>query len=155
VAKKQIPQKEYKKILEKMPICCVDGVISFRGKVLLVLRNKEPAKNKWWLPGGRIFKNERLRAAMKRKIKEETGINVKVEKIIGIYETFFKKGPFKNLKTGVHTINICFLCTPTSFPKIKLDKTSKGYKWIDKILPSLPSYVKKVLRDSKVFVNPS
>jgi ADP-ribose pyrophosphatase YjhB (NUDIX family) len=151
VIKKQIPQKEYKKILEKMPICCVDGVVYFKGKVLLVLRNKEPAKNKWWFPGGRIFKNERLKSAIKRKIKEEIGIDVKVKKIIGIYETFFKRGPFQNLKTGVHTINVCFLCTVSSLPKIKLDKTSKSYKWIDKISSSLPSYVKRVLKDSKVF----
>lgn len=152
MSQKQIPKKDYKKMLEKIPMCCVDLVIYFKGKVLLVLRDKEPAKGKWWFPGGRIFKNEKLEKAAKRKAKEETGIDVKIIKKIGVYETFFKKGPFKDLKTGIHTINICFLITPESDkPKIKLNKTSENYKWINKISPSLPSYVKEVLKDAKIF----
>ena len=142
----------YKKILEHIPICCVDVVICHCNKILLVNRNNEPAKNEWWFPGGRVFKNEKLEEAAIRKAYEEVGIKVQIVKIIGIYETMFDKGPFDDLKSGVHTINICFLVKPTleNF-KIKIDDTSSDYRWIDKIEENLYPYVKKVLRNLEFF----
>jgi 8-oxo-dGTP diphosphatase len=44
------------------------------GRVLLV-RN---GSGKWTLPGGKAKKGESLRAAVKREVKEETGLKVKV-----------------------------------------------------------------------------
>ncbi len=66
----KIPEEEYKKILENMPICCVNLVIAHNNKVLLIRRKNEPEKNKWWIPGGRIYKNEKLKDAAIRKAKE-------------------------------------------------------------------------------------
>ncbi|KAB2948045.1 MAG: NUDIX domain-containing protein [Candidatus Methanoperedens sp.] len=149
----KINSTEYKKILENMPICCVDVVICHCNKILLVYRNNEPAKNEWWFPGGRVYKNERLEEAAVRKTSEEVGIKVQIIKMIGIYETMFDKGPFDDLKSGVHTINIYFLVKPTleNF-KIKIDDTSSDYRWIDKIEENLHPYVKKVLKNLRFFV---
>jgi colanic acid biosynthesis protein WcaH len=153
VLQTKINSTEYKKILENMPICSVDVVICHCNKILLVNRNNEPAKNEWWFPGGRVYKNERLEEAAFRKTYEEVGIKVQIIKMIGIYETMFNKGPFDELKSGVHTVNIYFLVKPTleNF-KIKIDDTSSDYKWIDKIEENLHPYVKKVLKNLKFFV---
>jgi colanic acid biosynthesis protein WcaH len=153
VLQTKINSSEYKKILENMPICCVDVVICHCNKILLVCRNNEPAKNEWWFPGGRVYKNEKLEEAVVRKTYEEVGIKVQIVKELGIYETMFNKGPFDDLKSGVHTINIYFLVKPTleNF-KIKIDDTSSDYRWIDKIEENLHPYVKKVLKNLKFFV---
>ena len=148
----KIPEEEYKKILEKMPICCVDLVINHAGKVLLVWRNNKPAKDKWWLPGGRVFKNERIIDAALRKGMEEVGIKVKIEKQIGVLETIFDDCPFPDLKTGVHTINVVYLARPEDDnPKIKIDQTIGKYRWIDHIEEELDDYVKQMLDKSEVF----
>lgn len=148
-----IPNKDYKRILENIPICCVDIIIVRDGKIFTVLRKNEPGKNTWCFPGGRIYKNELLEQAVIRKAKEESGLNVKIERKIGVYETMFpNEGPFKDLKTGVHTINLVFLAsTIDDDSNIKIDETSEDYKWIDKIEEGLLSYAKEVITDSKIF----
>jgi len=146
-----IPDDEYKKILENMPICCVDLVVRRNNKVLLVFRANEPAKDKWWLPGGRVYKRETLEQAAARKVLEEAGLQVRVVRKIGAYETIFDKGPFDDLKTGVHNINVCFVVEPVDDRNVRLDKTSSRYRWIDRIEEDLDPYVKQVLSDSRVF----
>lgn len=146
-----IPDDEYKKMLENMPVCCVDLVVRRNSKVLLVFRTNEPAKNKWWLPGGRVYKRETLEQAAVRKVREEAGLKVRVVRKIGAYETIFDKGPFAELKTGVHNVNVCFVVDAVDDSDIRLDKTSSNYRWIDKIEKDLDTYVKQVLADSKVF----
>lgn len=45
-----------------------------QGRVLLVKRGKEPAKGKYAFPGGRVEPGESLERAVKRELKEETGL---------------------------------------------------------------------------------
>ena len=44
-------------------------------KVLLIRRNNEPYKDKWALIGGALYNNETVDDAMKREIKEKSGID--------------------------------------------------------------------------------
>ena len=44
-----------------------------RGEVLLGLRTNEPAKDRYFVPGGMITKNEQLAEAFARIVKNETG----------------------------------------------------------------------------------
>ncbi len=151
MVQERIPDDEYKGILEKMPICCVDVVIHHRNKVLLVYRNGEPAKSKWWFPGGRVYKNDGLEESAVRKANEEVGFKVQVERKIGVYENMFTEGPYDNFKSGVHTVSICFLVKPIDDkPKIKIDGTSSDYRWIDKIEENLDPFIKEVLRDARI-----
>ncbi|MBW2963174.1 NUDIX domain-containing protein [Candidatus Woesearchaeota archaeon] len=144
----RIPNDLYKKIIENMPICCVDAVVHHDKKVLLVYRTEEPCKDQWWLPGGRILKNEKLEEAVKRKVLEETGLAVSIEKKFGVYEVMWENGPFGG---GVHAVSVNFLVRPEEGLKIKLDNTSSGYRWVDEAEGDLHDYVKKVLNDSEVF----
>ncbi len=149
---KKIADNEYKEILERMPICCVDIVIHENNKVLMVYRTNEPVRGQLWLPGGRIYKNELLEEAAIRKAAEEVGLEIKIEKKIGVYESMFKEGPFKDLKSGVHAVSVCFLAIPIDKkPIIKIDATSSDYKWVDAIREDMHPYIKAVLTDSKVF----
>lgn len=148
----KIPEKDYKKIVENMPICCVDLVLYHDNNVLLVKRGTEPFKGVWWLPGGRIYKNERLEEAAVRKAHEELGLKVKVVKKIGVYETMFKESNFSDIKNGVHTVNVCFLVKSLDKnPEIRVDKTISGHKWADNTEEVFVSYVKEVLSDCGFF----
>lgn len=148
----KISNEKYKEILEKIPICCVDLVIHNNKKVLLVNRKNHPAKGEWWFPGGRIYKNEKLDKAVIRKAKEETGLDVKIQNKVGFYEFMFNRGPFPDLKRGVHTIGLVFIVKlKNNNQKIKIDETHSDFKWVDKIEKNLPYYVKEILKDSNVF----
>ena len=118
-------------IQEHLPIACVDLLIKYNGKILLLRRDNEPAKGEFWFPGGRILKNETIRTAALRKAKEETNLNCQFEKIISVEESLFKK---RNLmRTDIHTINVCCLLTANDLHHLRLDEFHSDYKWIDKI----------------------
>jgi len=150
--KNKISNDLYKQILENMPICCIDMVIYHEDKILLILRNQNPEKGKWWLPGGRILKGESLIEAVKRKTKEETGLEVDIIRFLGVEEYKSKKTNFEDIKTGTHSIVNVYLVEPIGGKQeVKINKTCSDYKWINKIEENLDSHVKKALKDSGVF----
>jgi ADP-ribose pyrophosphatase YjhB (NUDIX family) len=67
-------------------MCAVGAIVIDKGAILLVKRDREPAKGQWSLPGGRVERGESLREAVVREVREETGIDVDVEGLIGIAE---------------------------------------------------------------------
>ncbi|MBW1669564.1 MAG: hypothetical protein JRJ66_16270 [Deltaproteobacteria bacterium] len=58
-----IDPKLYDEIKKKIPLPCVDLLITHKKSLLLMLRNNEPAKDLWFTPGGRINRNESLEEA--------------------------------------------------------------------------------------------
>lgn len=144
-----IPPKEYKKILEKVAIPCVDIVMHVNGNFILHKRNNRPVKGFWWVPGGRIYKGETVEKAVTRKAMEETGMRVKIEKFIGVKETIFRKGPFGLGR--VHTINIQYLVKPVGGKfNIKLDSQASEYRIFNKIEKNWHPYVKDIIKKSGI-----
>ena len=64
-------------------VACV--AINGEGKILIAKRNFEPGKNRWALPGGFVETNEAPERACLRELKEETGINGEITRLIGVY----------------------------------------------------------------------
>jgi len=149
-----IPVEEYKKIMELMPIFCVDIVLAHKGKVLLVKRKNEPAKEEFWFIGGRVFKNEKMKDAAIRKVKEEVGLDAEIVRQVGAYEFMSDKAVFPDIKTGIHSPVVLFLIKLLNDQEVKLDDASSEFKWINKIEPNLHPYVKQALEDSGVFNSP-
>ena len=144
-----ISKEEYSLILEKMPICCIDLIVVKDNKVLLVKRKNKPAQGVYWFPGGRLYKNETFQEAVKRKAKQEIGVNVKIIKQLGAFETIFPDSNI-NEKINTHSINTTFIVSPLS-ENIKLDPQSTDFKWISKIEKYLPEYIQNLLKLSGVF----
>ena len=84
----------------------------------LGLAMNPPLKGEYWVPGGRLYKNERILDAVHRKMREEVGIGVDVVTILGILEFFDPASEYS--ECGVHTISIVHLVKPLSYD-IKLD----------------------------------
>lgn len=147
--KKFIPEKLYKKIVNSIPICCIDLVIKTDNSFLLVKRLENPAKNKWWFPGGRVLFNESLKSAVKRKLKEELNIRkIQGIKFLGVEETRFRKGRFNR---PVYTINNVFLIklSKKECSNIRPDQTIAGYRWFNSFQKGFHPYIKKFLKLAK------
>lgn len=54
--------------------------------VVLVERGREPLKGRWSLPGGVVEAGERVEDALRREVKEETGLDVEVIELIEVFE---------------------------------------------------------------------
>jgi len=87
----------------------VYGVIVHQGKILLL--NSRSA-NLLALPGGGIDIGEPLEQALKREVREETGIDVKMARFLHFEEDFFYYDP-KEL--AFHSFLFIFECTPLTF----------------------------------------
>jgi 8-oxo-dGTP diphosphatase len=65
-------------------IPCVGAIISDPGgRLLLIKRGHEPGRGLWSVPGGRIEPGESDEQAVIREVREETGLSVRVGKLIG------------------------------------------------------------------------
>lgn len=68
------------------PVLAVGAVVVRDGKVLLVLRGREPGRGLWSLPGGVVHLGETLRSAVIRELREECGIEVAVAETAEVVE---------------------------------------------------------------------
>lgn len=56
------------------------------GRVLLIRRAKPPAQGLWHVPGGRLEAGEGLVDACRREVREETGVEIAVDRLIAVVE---------------------------------------------------------------------
>jgi len=70
------------------PVIGVAAVIwNDRQEVLLIRRTKEPRKGQWSLPGGKVEFGENLEDAVRREVREETGLEIALLGLAGVAET--------------------------------------------------------------------
>jgi len=69
----------------KNPLPSAGAVAVKNGKVLLIKRGREPGKGLWALPSGFIESGETPEDACSRELKEETGMDGIINRLIGVY----------------------------------------------------------------------
>lgn len=87
---------------EHNPLLVVDIIIPTSEGVVLIKRAREPYKGKWALPGGFVRYGERVEEAAVREAEEETGLKVRLKRLVGVYSD-------PNRDPRGHLVSICFL----------------------------------------------
>lgn len=128
-----IDKELYSKIHELLPISCLDIVIIDDGKVLLVKRNRKPAEGQYWLPGGRILRNESFADAAKRLVLGETGLHINAVETLGVDNLIFTDDPFGHGQ-GTHTVTVVTKCVPVT-TDVKVDGNHDNHIWWDPKTP--------------------
>jgi 8-oxo-dGTP diphosphatase len=68
----------------------VGAIIFQEGKVLLAERGKEPLKGWWSLPGGLVETGETLHQAIRREVREETGLEITPGPVFEVFERIMR-----------------------------------------------------------------
>ncbi|HEX3034827.1 MAG TPA: NUDIX hydrolase [Thermodesulfobacteriota bacterium] len=111
--------------MEKSITLTVDPIIiTDDGKVVLVKRSFDPYKDHWALPGGIVDYGETVEDAVIREAKEETGFDIKIEKLVGVYSDP-KRDP------RGHFVSVCFL-TKVGGGELKISEETKEVKLFSK-----------------------
>lgn len=92
----------------KFPLPGVGAIIIRGENILLVQRGREPLKGWWSLPGGLIETGEKIEAALKREILEETGLIVRTARPFEIFERIMRDAQGR---AEYHYILHDYLCT--------------------------------------------
>jgi len=89
------------------PVVAVSAVVrNGENKVVLVRRGRPPGKGKWSLPGGAIRLGEPVLQALKREIREECGLEVKIAKLLAVHDRIFRD---RNGKVEYHYVIVNYL----------------------------------------------
>jgi mutator protein MutT len=91
------------------PIVGVGAVIVRDDRAIIIKRANEPYKGQWSIPGGRVELGESLADAVRREMREETGLEVQVGTVIEVFERIQRE------HEGVryHFVIIDYLCRCT------------------------------------------
>jgi len=85
----------------KTPLLTVDILIETTAGIVLVRRRNPPLG--WALPGGFVDPGESVAAAARREAREETGLDVELVELLGVYSDP-KRDP-----RGFHTASVVFI----------------------------------------------
>ncbi|ENT8679841.1 GDP-mannose mannosyl hydrolase [Escherichia albertii] len=131
--KKRLEYELFKTIVEHTPLISIDLIIrNDKGEALLGQRLNRPAQNYWFVPGGRIFKNESFEAAFKRITFEELGVQTSLDEalFLGVYEHFYNDN-FSEAEFSTHYVvhgyEIQLNPQQLHLPTIQ----HNSYKWFD------------------------
>ena len=68
------------------PQIAVGAIVVRDEELLMVRRANDPGAGLWSVPGGRVEKSEYLTDALRREILEETGLEIEVAELAGLFE---------------------------------------------------------------------
>lgn len=87
-----LPLDTFKTVVASTPLISIDLIVrNNQEQVLLGLRHNRPAQGYWFVPGGRIQKDERLENAFRRLVNVELGCDAGFDqaRFLGPYQHFY------------------------------------------------------------------
>ena len=155
-----LSKTDFSNVIKNTPLVAIDLCIMNRKELLLGKRNNRPAKNFFFVPGGRILKSEPKEIALKRILKNELGLAFRYKKeeslkSLGVYEHFYDDNMFGDKNFGTHYVVIAYLLDYQDLKKIEEDKVineqHSEYIWID--VDNVEQYSYKIHKNTLEYLN--
>jgi colanic acid biosynthesis protein WcaH len=122
----------FETVISSAPLVSVDLVVrNTSGQYLVGLRQNRPAKGFWFVPGGRILKNESVADAFKRITQAELGqkLCITSAKLKGAFDHFYSDCVFGE-HVSTHYVALGYELT-ANFDIIQLPSEQHStYKWL-------------------------
>ena len=128
----QLDPKTFLEIIKHTPLVSVD-LIMYRpnGDVLLGYRKNKPAQNTWFVPGGKIIKDERISEALQRVAKVELGLEMASDqaRFKGVFEHLYADNFSGKPGISTHYVVLGYEIHLHKEHAIKGDKQHALFKW--------------------------
>jgi GDP-mannose mannosyl hydrolase len=131
---RDLDEDELKSIVRLTPLVSIDLIIRDpERKVLVAMRNNEPAKGYYFVPGGRIRKDEPIGVAFNRILETEVGCQFKFEqaRFLAAFEHIYPANRFGEPGYGTHYVVLAYEIQFTARPSIVLDTQHHDFAWMD------------------------
>ena len=150
-----LSNEDFRKAVDMLPLVSIDLLLrNSDGAYLLGLRRNPPAKDTWFVPGGRIRKNETLRQALRRIAREELGLSVPAEswRPRGVYEHFYCTNFADEPGRDTHYIVLAFEASLCSGAHAFPSGQHRGYRWMSPTVagshPGVHPYTQAYFKES-------
>lgn len=80
-------------------------IVDEQGRMVVLVRGKEPGKGQWDLPGGFVDAGETAEEALRREVREETGLEVTGLRYLGAWPNVYLYGGVR-----YRTLDLGFVC---------------------------------------------
>ena len=126
---------------KRRPLLTVDVVIRRRdGSIVLVKRLNPPFKDFYAIPGGFVECGEAVEEAAIREAKEETGLDVRIRRLVGVYSD-------PNRDPRGHVVTIAYLAEEIG-GRLRPSSDAKEVKAFRRVPSELAFDRRKILRDA-------
>jgi colanic acid biosynthesis protein WcaH len=129
-----LDESTFKTVISNAPLISIDLVVkNSQGQYLLGYRTNRPAQNYWFVPGGRIHKNEPMDAAFCRLTEAELGIKLERQsaRFLGPYEHFYDDYVFGQ-DVSTHYVVLAYEITiDIALVNLPAEQHSQ-YQWFEK-----------------------
>ncbi len=129
---KLLSRSDFKTVVQLAPLVSIDLIIRDpEGKVLLGRRNNEPAKGSYFVPGGRILKDERIQDAFARILKTEVDCEAAFvdARFLGAFEHFYETNFANEPGFGTHYVTLAYELNVTDVASVRTDPQHSDYSW--------------------------
>lgn len=143
-----LTDEEFISVIKLTPLISIDFIVkNHRNEVLLGKRVNSPARGYYFVPGGRVFKDECLEDAFIRLSLSELGRCIPRDKWIfrGIYEHFYTDNKYNDSFT-THYIVLAFEITLEQLVLPPIQQHS-DYKWLNQLFIMNDTTVHKYTKD--------
>jgi colanic acid biosynthesis protein WcaH len=139
-----LDKNTFSTVIESAPLVSIDLVIlDENNQALLGERLNKPAQGNWFVPGGRILKNESLAEAFERLTGEELGeaFSLSEATLLGPYDHFYNDNVFGD-GFSTHYVAIAYIIRLSKpLNDLPHDIQHGKYQWFD---------IDSLLEDKKV-----
>ncbi len=109
------------------PIVGVGAAVVDAGRILLARRGKEPGRGQWTFPGGAVELGESVKDAVRREVREETGLEIELERVLVVVDRIEHDADGRVL---YHFIIIDYVARPVG-GSLQAGDDADGVLWAD------------------------
>ncbi|MAF66720.1 MAG: GDP-mannose mannosyl hydrolase [Planctomycetes bacterium] len=128
----KLSRRDFSSVIKNAPLFSIDLVlVNESNEVLFGKRLNSPAKNFWFVPGGRVYKDESLADSFERITRDELGMVFSLDsaKPLGLYEHFYNDSAVSN-DISTHYINTPYLLVVKEKFSCLPNTQHSEYRWI-------------------------
>lgn len=126
-----LSESDFATVVRATPLISLDFIVeNENGEILLGRRNNRPAQGYWFVPGGRVQKNETLAVAFARLTQAELGqrLNLAQGQFHGVWQHFYDDN-FSGADFSTHYVVLGFRLRVEQAALSLPDAQHSEYRW--------------------------
>jgi colanic acid biosynthesis protein WcaH len=143
----KLRDEEFLQVIKNAPLVSVDLIVrNPRDEIFLAFRKNQPAKGYWFVPGGRILKDETIDNAFQRIVETDLRVHkdFKDADFLGVFEHFYQENRFETADFGTHYVVLAYEINVSETLELSGTNEHAAHKW---------SSVSDLLSDAEVHPN--